>query len=99
MTFATDNFQAGVLIGKWAKATLGDKAKDAHIGMLDINKTNLGRRAAPHRLPHGFGIEVPRPEGGLFREGQPRSSAHANSNGAPDMGSTAAETLLAKDPK
>jgi fructose transport system substrate-binding protein len=26
MTFATDNFQAGVLIGKWAKAQLGDKA-------------------------------------------------------------------------
>src|SRR5262252_7617990 len=34
-TFATDNFQAGVLIGKWAAGTLGDKAKDAHIAFLD----------------------------------------------------------------
>ena len=36
-TFATDNFQAGFLIGAYAKAKLGDKVKDAHIGFLDIN--------------------------------------------------------------
>ena len=30
-TFATDNFKAGVLIGAWAKAKLGDEAKDAKI--------------------------------------------------------------------
>jgi fructose transport system substrate-binding protein len=36
-TFATDNFLAGQLIGKWAAGTLGDKAKDAKIGLLDIN--------------------------------------------------------------
>ena len=35
-TFATDNFQAGKLIGAWAAATLGDKAKDAKIGFLDL---------------------------------------------------------------
>src|SRR5260370_10901051 len=29
--FATDNFKAGELIGQWAKATLGDKAKTAKI--------------------------------------------------------------------
>jgi fructose transport system substrate-binding protein len=40
MTFATDNFEAGLLIGKWAKAQLGDKAADAKIAMLDINKDN-----------------------------------------------------------
>ncbi len=28
-TFATDNLEAGKLIGAWAAATLGDKAKDA----------------------------------------------------------------------
>src|SRR6478609_9295570 len=37
MTMATDNFQAGFLIGAYAKAKLGDAAKDAHIGFLDIN--------------------------------------------------------------
>ena len=33
---ATDNFKAGLLIGQWAKATLGDKAKDAKIATLDL---------------------------------------------------------------
>ena len=36
VTFATDNFQAGLLIGQWAKAKLGDAAKDAKIGLIDI---------------------------------------------------------------
>ena len=35
-TFATDNLEAGKLIGAWAAATLGDKAKDAVIGFLDL---------------------------------------------------------------
>ncbi len=36
MTFATDNLQAGKLIGQWAKATLGDKVKTAKVGFLDL---------------------------------------------------------------
>ena len=36
-TFATDNFKAGELIGAWAEATLGDKAKDAKIAFLDLD--------------------------------------------------------------
>ena len=35
MTFATDNFRAGELIGEWAKGTLGDKAATAHVAFLD----------------------------------------------------------------
>ena len=35
-TFATDNFLAGELIGKWAAATLGAEAANARIAMLDI---------------------------------------------------------------
>src|SRR3569623_1756411 len=35
-TFATDNFKAGQLIGKWAAGTLGDKAKDAQIVYHDL---------------------------------------------------------------
>ena len=35
-TFATDNRQAGRLIGEWALKTMGDKAKDAHIVLLDL---------------------------------------------------------------
>jgi fructose transport system substrate-binding protein len=35
-TFATDNFQAGLLIGQWAAATMGDAAADAKIAMLNL---------------------------------------------------------------
>ena len=35
-TFATDNFLAGELIGKWAAAALGADAANAKIGMLDL---------------------------------------------------------------
>ena len=60
ITFATDNFEAGLLIGKWAKAKLGDAAKDAKIGMLNINKDNISvdvQRDTGFLV--GFGIEVP----------------------------------------
>ena len=35
-TFATDNFQAGLLIGQWANATLGADAANAKIALLDL---------------------------------------------------------------
>ena len=35
-TFATDNFLAGELIGKWAAAQLGNDAANARIAMLDL---------------------------------------------------------------
>jgi fructose transport system substrate-binding protein len=36
-TFATDNFLAGELIGKWAAGQLGDEAANARIGLLELN--------------------------------------------------------------
>jgi fructose transport system substrate-binding protein len=36
MTFATDNFLAGELIGQWAAAALGADAANAKIAMLDL---------------------------------------------------------------
>ena len=38
--FATNNFKAGELIGEWAKATLGAKAKTAKIATLDLPPTS-----------------------------------------------------------
>ena len=35
-TFATDNFQAGQLIGQWAAATMGADAANAKIAFLDL---------------------------------------------------------------
>ena len=98
MTFATDNFEAGVLIGKWAKATMGDKAADAKIAMLNINKDNISVDVLRDTgFLTGFGIEVP--DGKVMgSEKDPRVVGHETSNANPEGGQKAMETLLAKEP-
>ncbi len=98
MTFATDNFQAGLLIGQWAKATLGDGAATAKIAMLDINKDNISvdvQRDTGFLV--GFGIEVP-DLSVMGSETDPRVIGHETSDANPEGGLRAMETLLAKDP-
>ena len=98
MTFATDNYQAGILIGQWAKATLGDKAKDARIGMLDINKDNISVDVARDTgFLAGFGIDVPNKKI-LGSEKDPRVIGHQTSLANPEGGVKSVENLLAKDP-
>ncbi|MEZ5872747.1 MAG: substrate-binding domain-containing protein [Nitratireductor sp.] len=98
MTFATDNFEAGLLIGKWAKAKLGDAAKDAKIGMLDINKDNISVDVARDTgFLVGFGIEVPDLKV-MGSETDPRVIGHESSGANPEGGVTSVENLLAKDP-
>lgn len=98
MTFATDNFQAGILIGQWAKATLGDKAASAKIAMLDINKDNISVDVARDTgFLKGFGIEVP-DLSVMGSEKDPRVIGHESSEANPEGGQKAMETLLAKDP-
>ena len=97
-TFATDNFEAGVLIGKWAKAQLGDATKDAKIGMLNINKDNISVDVLRDTgFLTGFGIEVPNPKV-LGSETDARIIGHETSNANPEGGLKAAENLLAKEP-
>jgi fructose transport system substrate-binding protein len=97
-TFATDNFEAGVLIGKWAKAQMGDAAKDAKIGMLNINKDNISVDVARDTgFLTGFGIEVPNPKV-MGSETDTRVIGHETSNANPEGGLKAAENLLAKNP-
>jgi fructose transport system substrate-binding protein len=98
MTFATDNFEAGVLIGKWAKATMGDKAASAKIAMLNINKDNISVDVLRDTgFLTGFGIEVPDPKV-MGSEKDARVIGHETSNANPEGGQKAMETLLAKDP-
>jgi fructose transport system substrate-binding protein len=98
MTFATDNFEAGVLIGKWAKATMGDKAASAKIAMLDINKDNISVDVLRDTgFLTGFGIEVPDLKV-MGSEKDPRVVGHESSGANPEGGQKAMETLLAKDP-
>ncbi|MEJ2017596.1 MAG: substrate-binding domain-containing protein [Maritimibacter sp.] len=60
MTFATDNFLAGELIGKWAKAQMGDAAADAKIAMLDldVSQPSVGVLRDQGFL-QGFGVTDP----------------------------------------
>lgn len=98
MTFATDNFEAGLLIGKWAAATLGDDAANAKIAMLDINKDNISVDVARDTgFLVGFGIEVPDLTV-MGSETDPRVIGHETSNASVEGGVTAMENLLARDP-
>jgi fructose transport system substrate-binding protein len=98
MTFATDNFEAGLLIGKWAKAKMGDAAKNAKIGMLDINKDNISVDVARDTgFLVGFGIEVPNLKV-MGSETDSRVIGHESSGANPEGGVTSVENLLAKEP-
>ena len=98
MTFATDNFEAGLLIGKWARAKMGDAAKDAKIGMLDINKDNISVDVARDTgFLVGFGIDVPNLNV-MGSETDSRVIGHESSLANPEGGVTSVENLLAKEP-
>jgi fructose transport system substrate-binding protein len=98
-TFATDNFQAGVLIGEWAAKTLGpDKVKTAHVAFLDaLENQPTVDVARDQGFMKGFGIDPGDPTRYLD-EKDPRISGHQWGKGAPDGGRTGMENLLQKDP-
>ncbi|MDQ0318806.1 fructose transport system substrate-binding protein [Pararhizobium capsulatum DSM 1112] len=96
-TFATDNFLAGTLIGKWAAGTLGDKAKDAKIGLLDINASQPSVDVQRDQgFLTGFGIDVKdvKKNGD---EDDPRIVGNEYSNASEEGARTAVENLLQKD--
>ena len=77
---------------------LGEAAKDAKIGMLNINKDNISvdvQRDTGFLV--GFGIEVPDLKV-MGSETDPRVIGHETSNANPEGGVTAVENLLAKEP-
>lgn len=97
-TIGTDNFNAGELIGEWAKGTLGDKAKDAKIAFLDlaVNQPTVGVQR-DQGFMKGFGIDLADPKK-WGDENDPRIVGHDVTQGAEDGGRTAMENLLQKDP-
>ena len=97
-TFATDNFLAGELIGKWAAASLGDAAKDAKIAMLDlaVSQPTVGVLRDQGFLK-GFGIELGDPNR-WGDEDDPRIVGNDVTAGNEEGGRRAMENLLAKDP-
>ncbi len=97
-TFATDNFKAGELIGQWAKATMGDKAADAKIAMLDLGISQPSVDVLRDQgFLQGFGIELGDPAK-WGDETDPRLVGHEVTAGNEEGGLTAMESLLAKEP-
>ena len=97
-TFATDNFLAGELIGKYAAAKLGDAAADAKIAMLDLaeSQPSVGVLRDQGFLT-GFGIDVKDPSK-WGDEDDPRIIGNEVTAGNEEGGRTAMENLLQQDP-
>jgi fructose transport system substrate-binding protein len=97
-TFATDNFRAGELIGMWAAATLGDKAKDAKVGFLDINPKQFTVDVLRDQgFMKGFGIDT-KDVTVIGDEDDARIVGHDYTDGNEEGGRKAMENLLQKDP-
>ena len=95
----TDNFKAGLLIGEWAKATLGDKAKTAKIATLDgaVNKPSVDVQRHNGFL-QGFGITVKDPK--TYAESDsPQIVGSDVTAGSEDGGRKAMENILQKADK
>ncbi|TRW96937.1 sugar ABC transporter substrate-binding protein [Paracoccus sp. M683] len=97
-TFATDNFAAGELIGKWAAATMGAEAANAKIAMLDLAISQPSVDVLRDQgFLQGFGIELGDPNKWGDEE-DPRIVGHEVTAGNEEGGLTAMEALLATDP-
>ena len=96
VTFATDNFAAGQLIGRWAAAKF--KGKQAKIAMLDLSPEQVSVDVQRDQgFLKGFGINT----GNVNRIGDekdPRIVGHDVTDGAEEGGRTAMENLLQKSP-
>ncbi|MCI5111936.1 MAG: sugar ABC transporter substrate-binding protein [Marivita sp.] len=98
MTFATDNFLAGQLIGQWARAALGDDAANAKIATLDLNVSQPTVDVLRNQgFLQGFGIDLADPNV-IGDETDPRIVGSDVTDGNEEGGRRAMENLLAKDP-
>jgi fructose transport system substrate-binding protein len=97
-TFATDNYQAGQLIGKWAKSKFAKENKQAKIAMLDLNANQVSVDVKRDQgFLDGFGVDV-KDKDKIGDESDPRIVGHDVTDGAEEGGRTAMENLLQKDP-
>ncbi|WP_104400769.1 sugar ABC transporter substrate-binding protein [Vibrio penaeicida] len=97
-TFATDNFLAGELIGQWAKAKLGAKAKDAKIALLDLSTAGITVDVARNQgFLKGFGVDV-KDANKMRDEDDSRIVGNDVTQGSEEGGRRAMENLLQKDP-
>jgi fructose transport system substrate-binding protein len=97
-TFATDNYQAGLLIGQWAKAKFDKDGKEAKIAMLDLSPDGVSVDVQRDQgFLEGFGVDVA-DKTKIGDESDPRIVGHDVTDGAEEGGRTAMENLLQKSP-
>lgn len=97
-TFATDNYQAGLLIGQWAAAKFEAAGTEARIAMLDLNANQVSVDVQRDQgFLEGFGIDVG-DQTVIGDESDPRIVGHDVTDGAEEGGRTAMENLLQTDP-
>jgi fructose transport system substrate-binding protein len=97
-TFATDNYQAGLLIGQWAKAKFATENKQAKIAMLDLNANQVSVDVQRDQgFLEGFGVDVG-DKTKIGDEDDARIVGHDVTDGAEEGGRTAMENLLQTDP-
>ncbi len=96
-TFATDNFKAGELIGKWAAQTI-ENPDDAKIAMLDLSASQPSVDVLRDQgFLTGFGID-PGDPAIIGDESDPRIAGNDVTSGNEEGGRTAMENLLQRDP-
>lgn len=96
-TFATDNFEAGRLIGAWAAGTMGDTSGALIAGLnIDPSQPSVGVLRNQGFMA-GFGIELNDPNR-WGDEDDPRIVGNDVTQGSPEGGRTAMENLLAINP-
>ncbi|HXT07782.1 MAG TPA: substrate-binding domain-containing protein [Roseiarcus sp.] len=94
--YATDNFKAGELIGRWAKATLGAKAATAKIATLDLASNEPTVDYLRHNgFLTGFGIKVKDPKH-YAQSDSPQIVGSDVTKGATEGGRKAMENILQK---
>jgi fructose transport system substrate-binding protein len=97
-TFATDNYAAGLAIGKWAAGTFTKNNKQAKIALLDLNPDGVSVDVQRDQgFLEGFGVDVG-DKTKIGDESDPRIVGHDVTDGAEEGGRTAMENLLQKDP-
>ena len=97
-TFATNNYAAGQLIGRWTKATLGANADKAKIAMLDADTLMVTNDVLRDTgFLDGMGIDVPNKKV-WGSEKDKRIVGHQLTKGSASLGQSAMENLLQRDP-
>ncbi|WP_295047845.1 sugar ABC transporter substrate-binding protein [uncultured Paracoccus sp.] len=97
-TFATDNREAGRLIGAWAAGKMGDAAADARIALLDLSASAPSVDVLRDQgFLEGFGVDV-KDENVIGDEDDARIVGHDVTSGNEEGGRQAMEALMQKDP-